>query len=192
MLPIGHTCWRRPCSLWKTPCFPSPCVSSGWLLWVGVGAELASLLAWDPRWGWPPHPPRPSCLSWARGGGPHQRHTRGNRRQHKGRRSWHVDCWNEIVCNFTSKSMHQLLQIWLTSGFFWHFENNSRRILKKLKQFSPKNSSKFVKNSIICQLKTKFFLDLFSFGKFFQKYCPKTWFFHYTQANFLKTRGLFR
>ena len=59
-------------------------------------------------------------------------------------------------------------------GFFGHYENDSRRILKKFKQFSPKNSSKFVKNSIICQLKTKFFLDLFSFGNFFQNYCPKS------------------
>ena len=59
-------------------------------------------------------------------------------------------------------------------AFFGHFEKNSRLIPKKLKQFSPKNSSEFVKNSIICQLKTNFFLHLFSFGKIFQKYCPKT------------------
>ena len=56
--------------------------------------------------------------------------------------------------------------------FFFNFfvkgldilKKNWRRILKKLMQFSPKNSSEFVKNSIICQLKTNFFLHLFSFG----------------------------
>ena len=58
--------------------------------------------------------------------------------------------------------------------FFGHFEKNSRWIPKKLKQFSPQNSSKFVENSIICQLNTIFSLHLFSFGKKFQKYCPKT------------------
>ena len=41
-------------------------------------------------------------------------------------------------------------------GFFGHFEKDSRRIPKKLKQFSSQNSSKFVKNSMVCQLKTNF------------------------------------
>ena len=83
------------------------------------------------------------------------------------------------VRQFFEHNFHTLR--WYTryhSGFFGHFETSSRGILKKLKQFSPKNSSKFVNNSIICQLKTKIFLHLFSFGKIFQKYCPKTRFFH--------------
>ena len=74
--------------------------------------------------------------------------------------------------------------------FFGHFENNSRRIPKKLKQFSPKNLSKFVENSIICQLKTNFFLICSVLVNFSKKYCPKTWFFFSLNSSyFLKTHG---
>ena len=48
---------------------------------------------------------------------------------------------------------------------FGHFEKNSRRIRKKTRAIFPKNSSRCVKNSRICQLKTNLFLNLFSFGK---------------------------
>ena len=48
------------------------------------------------------------------------------------------------------------------SGFFGHFEKNSRPKKLKLKKNSSKfskNSSKSFKNSIICQLKTDFLLQ---------------------------------
>ena len=45
-------------------------------------------------------------------------------------------------------------------AFFGHFEKNSRRIRKKIKQFFPKAQANVLKNSRICQLKTNFFTVL--------------------------------